>query len=192
MFVWKMISFQYWSQSDSPCVWDPGHGKQHATLHRILKHPRGQTTGPWEAPSITTQRYWIRSRYVFPWHSKVGKRGPFSQVCKQNATYFKQKRWENFREFFQASRLVTRGIWESNCVAIKWTVGSLWNRMECLYLTIMVMAVIENKEWKKAKIDKHINYVSNHRIPLRTLWWEDSNTAANFAYFQCISFWALY
>lgn len=96
------------------------------------------------------------------------------------------------KNFFEASRLVARGIWESNCVAIKRTLGSLWNRMECLYLTIMVMAVIENKEWKKAKIDKHINYVSNHRIPLRTLWWEDWNTAANFAYLKSISFWALY
>lgn len=160
----------------------------HATLHRILKHPWGQTMGPEKLPAAPLDQ----TSVCVPMTLQVGKRGPFSQVCKQNATCFKQKRWENFREFFQASRLVTRGIWESNCVAIKWTLGSLWNRMECLYLTIMVMAVIENKEWKKAKIDKHINYVSNHRIPLRTLWWEDSNTAANFAYLQCISFRALY
>lgn len=43
----------------------------------------------------------------------------------------------------------------------------------------------------QAKINKHINYVSNHRTSLRTLWWEDSNARDNFASFQCTSWWAL-
>lgn len=33
----------------------------------------------------------------------------------------------------------------------------------------MVMTIIKKKEGKKAKIDKHINYVSNHKTSLRTL-----------------------
>lgn len=54
----------------------------------------------------------------------------------------------------------------------------------------MVTAIKKEKK-KQAKINKHINYVSNHRTSLRTLWWEESNTKAGFAAFQCSSWWAL-
>lgn len=91
-----------------------------------------------------------------------------------NITQLQAKVVRKFWRFFSFSRVllrVTAGSWEINCVAIKRTIGSLRNRMKCLYLASMGMAVKKPKKQKtkQAKINKHINYVSNHKTSLRTL-----------------------